>query len=275
VDESQLQKRAQRPGDRADPASTAVGTAADTAVDTAAGGVVRPAAGVEPGATGSRAPESRPPQSRAPLSRVPESEFRASDADRDRIADILRDALAEGRLDAAEHSERLDRLYAAKTMGELEPLVRDLPAGRAAASVPWPAAPRHTADAGGENPNLVGILGGAERKGRWRVGSRITAVAIMGGVEIDLSEATFTAPELVIHCTAIMGGVSIRLPENVTLRGGGVVGIMGGSDIKAFEATEPGAPVVRVDGVAFWGGVEAKAKRGKKVKDWMKKSLES
>jgi hypothetical protein len=202
-----------------------------------------------------------------------EADLRASDADRDRIADILRDALAEGRLDAAEHSERIERVYAAKTLGELEPLVRDLPGGRTVAPAPAPAARGYVRDPSGENPNLVGILGGAERKGRWRVGHRITAVAIMGGIEIDLTEATFTAPELVIHCTAIMGGVSIRLPENVTLRGGGVIGIMGGSDVKAFEAADPDAPVVRIDGIAFWGGVEAKAKRGKKVKDWTKKQL--
>ena len=201
-------------------------------------------------------------------------DLRASDADRDRIADILREALAEGRLDAAEHSERLDQVYAAKTLGELEPLVRDLPAGGAGRPQPASAPRPFTPGSGGENPHLVGILGGAERKGRWRVGNRITAVAIMGGVEIDLTEATFTSPELVIHCTAIMGGVSIRLPENVTLRGGGVVGIMGGSDVKAFEAPDPGAPVVRVDGFAFWGGVEAKAKRGKKIRDWTKKQLD-
>ncbi|MBD0735961.1 DUF1707 domain-containing protein [Streptomyces sp. CBMA29] len=207
-----------------------------------------------------------------------EADLRASDADRDRIADILREALAEGRLDSSEHSERLDQVYAAKTMGELEPLVRDLPVGRTTAPAPAPAARggyHYAPDPSGENPNLVGILGGAERKGRWRVGHRITAVAIMGGVEIDLTEATFTSPELVIHCTAIMGGVSVKLPENVTLRGGGVVGIMGGSDVKAFEAPDADAPVVRIDGFAFWGGVEAKAKRGKKVKDWTKKNLES
>lgn len=207
----------------------------------------------------------------APVPGAPGAGLRASDADRDRVADILREALAEGRLDAAEHSERLDRLYAAKTMGELEPLVRDLPAGNASAPAAAPTPRGYPTDGGGENPNLVGILGGAERKGRWRVGHKITAVAIMGGVEIDLSEATFTAPELVIHCTAIMGGVSIKLPENVTLRGGGVIGIMGGSDVRAYESADPGAPVVRIDGLAFWGGVEAKAKRGKRIKDWTKK----
>lgn len=226
------------------------------------------------------APEEARPAPTAPSLAKPaaEGDLRASDADRDRIADILREALAEGRLDAAEHSERIDRLYGAKTLGELEPLVRDLPVGRRQHSAPAPApAPRgysYGPDPSGENPNLVAILGGAERKGRWRVGSRITAVAILGGVEIDLTEATFTAPELVIHCTAILGGVTIKLPENVTLRGGGVVGVMGGSDIKAFEAPDPGAPVVRIDGLAFWGGVEAKAKRGKKVADWAKKRLE-
>lgn len=217
-------------------------------------------------------PADQPARTSAPAVAGGSSDLRASDADRDRVADILRDALAEGRLDAAEHSERLDRVYAAKTVGELEPLIRDLPAGVAARPEPAPAPRAFAADATGENPNLVAILGGSERKGRWRVGSRITAVAILGGVEIDLTEATFTSPELVIHCTAIMGGVSIKLPENVTLRGGGVVGIMGGSDVKAFEAPDPGAPVVRIDGFAFWGGVEAKAKRGKKLADWTKKA---
>ncbi|MFJ4844188.1 MULTISPECIES: DUF1707 domain-containing protein [unclassified Streptomyces] len=195
---------------------------------------------------------------------VAEADIRASDADRDRVADILRDALAEGRLSTQEHSERLDGVYAAKTVGELEPFVRDLPvpapAAAAAPASQW--VPDHT----GENPNLVGILGGAERKGRWRVGSKINAVAILGGVVIDLTEATFTAPEVVINCTAIMGGVEIRVPENVTLRGGGVVGIMGGSDVNAYEAPDPGAPVIKVQGLAFWGGVEAKPRRGKRVK---------
>ncbi|MFI0900316.1 DUF1707 domain-containing protein [Streptomyces sp. NPDC020983] len=239
MDESQLQKPGQQPAD-----------AAETAVAPAAA-----------------------PAAPAPAPVTAAGGLRASDADRDRVADILREALAEGRLDSSEHSERLDRLYAAKTMGELEPLVADLPAGAAHPAAAPAAAPRGYADGGGENPNLVGILGGAERKGRWRVGHKITAVAIMGGVDIDLSEATFTSPELVIHCTAVMGGVTIKLPENVTLRGGGVIGIMGGSDIKAYESPDPGAPVVRVDGVAFWGGVEAKAKRGKKVKDWTKGQL--
>src|ERR1700689_3501299 len=61
-------------------------------------------------------------------------ELRAADADRDRAAAVLGGALATGRLTSAEHAERLDAVYAAKTMGDLAPLTRDLPAEAAAAS---------------------------------------------------------------------------------------------------------------------------------------------
>jgi hypothetical protein len=54
-------------------------------------------------------------------------EHRASDADRDRVAAVLRDAHAEGRLDVDELTERLDATYASRTYGELAALTQDLP----------------------------------------------------------------------------------------------------------------------------------------------------
>ena len=53
--------------------------------------------------------------------------LRASDADRERIAERLRTSHAEGRLDMAEFQQRLERCYEAKTLGELGELVSDLP----------------------------------------------------------------------------------------------------------------------------------------------------
>nr|WP_206314577.1 DUF1707 domain-containing protein [Streptomyces coryli] len=198
-----------------------------------------------------------------------EAELRASDKDRDRVAEILREALAEGRLDAEEHSERIDRVYAAKTHGELEPLVRDLPAvGARPASEPAPAAytgAPHSA-VPPEATNLVAIFSGASRKGRWRAGSRINAFALFGGVEIDLTEAYFEHPEIVIKAVAVFGGVDIRVPENVTLRSTGS-GIFGGFDVRSNESPDPGAPVVVISGFACFGGVDAKPKRGKLIKD--------
>lgn len=71
-----------------------------------------------------------------PAAPVPAAGIRASDADRDRTARILGDALAEGRLTGQEHAERLDALFAVKTVGELDRLVRDLPADPADAAAP-------------------------------------------------------------------------------------------------------------------------------------------
>ncbi|MFE0048094.1 DUF1707 SHOCT-like domain-containing protein [Streptomyces albireticuli] len=207
--------------------------------------------------------------------------LRASDADRDRIADILREALAEGRLTAEEHGERIGAAYAARTLGELEPLVADLPrAGGAGPDTGRGAAPAHprpyghdAARPGGAGPegpgsteNLVAVFGGAGRKGRWRVPCRTNALALFGGVEIDLTEAVFERREIVVHAVAVFGGVDIKVPENVTLRttGGGV---FGGFDVRTQEAPDPDAPVVSVTGFAFFGGVEAKPRRGKRLKN--------
>lgn len=58
-------------------------------------------------------------------------DLRASDGDREKIAARLRDAHADGRLSVDEFQLRLDALYDARTYGEIEPLVRDLPVARA------------------------------------------------------------------------------------------------------------------------------------------------
>ncbi len=53
--------------------------------------------------------------------------LRASDADRDATADRLRKHHTDGRLDQDDFQERLERCFAAKTVGELAELTRDLP----------------------------------------------------------------------------------------------------------------------------------------------------
>ncbi|MGA5700776.1 DUF1707 SHOCT-like domain-containing protein [Peterkaempfera bronchialis] len=206
-----------------------------------------------------------------------EPALRASDADRERVADILRDAFAEGRLDVNEHAERIEAAYGAKTLGELEPLTRDLPAHRPSAApkpapAPAPAGPP-LPPARDYSPNAVAVFGGSTRKGRWRVGSRIRAVAVFGGVDIDLTDAVFESPEVLIDVTAVFGGVTVKVPENVSLHGTGV-GIFGGFDVREQTADDPYAPVVRVRGAAVFGGCEARPKRGKLLKEWVRKQLD-
>ncbi|MER5883424.1 DUF1707 domain-containing protein [Streptomyces sp. NPDC001941] len=209
------------------------------------------------------------PQPPAPADRKgfadPADTMRASDADRDRVADILRDALAEGRLDAEEHAERIDGVYRAKTLGELEPLVRDLPA---AGSAPRPARAYDPAGEPGSGPgeNLVAVFSSSTRRGRWRVGQRTGAFALFGSVEIDLTEAIFAQRVTTINATSIFGNVEVRVPENISLRGSGS-GVFGNFEVVTAEAADPEAPVVVVNGYSVFGNIEAKPKRGKRIAD--------
>ncbi|WNF29283.1 DUF1707 domain-containing protein [Streptomyces sp. C11-1] len=198
--------------------------------------------------------------------------MRASDADRDRIADILREAMAEGRLTADEHAERVDLVYRAKTVGELQPLVRDLPASSApAAERPGPRPYSYGPEApDGPADNLVAVFSSSVRKGRWRVGGRTNAFALFGSVEIDLTEALFGQRFTVINATSIFGSVEIRVPENISLRGNGT-GVFGSFEVKTLESADPEAPVVVVNGYSVFGSVEAKPKRGKFVADLQKR----
>jgi hypothetical protein len=58
---------------------------------------------------------------------MPSDEMRAADDDRQQVADRLRAALDEGRLDLGEYDDRLQQTYTAKTYGELQRLTTDLP----------------------------------------------------------------------------------------------------------------------------------------------------
>ncbi|WP_330304869.1 MULTISPECIES: DUF1707 domain-containing protein [unclassified Streptomyces] len=195
-------------------------------------------------------------------------ELRASDADRERVSEQLRDALAEGRLDMEEFEERLEATYKARTYGELAPITRDLP-GPAAVAPPVSMIKQPVESGswagrivGGEGSSAwaVAIMSGFERKGRWTVPRRFNSFAFWGGGEIDLREANFADREVVINCVAIMGGMNVVVPPGVevVVRG---IGIMGGFDHREEgQPGEPGAPRVIVTGFAFWGGVGVERK---------------
>lgn len=190
-----------------------------------------------------------------------ERTLRASDADRDRVAEILRAAAADGRLSLEELDERLDRLYTAKTYGELEPVVEDLPG---LATVLRPDAAPATAQRP-DGPDRIGgaptsrvakaIFGGVSRRGQWVVPSHYRVKAVFGGVDLDLREARLESHEVTIESKAVFGGVSIVVPPDVTviMEGTGIFGGFGGD---AEDVQPPaGAPVVRVTGKAVFGGV--------------------
>ncbi|MFF2407346.1 DUF1707 domain-containing protein [Streptomyces sp. NPDC058092] len=207
--------------------------------------------------------------------------MRASDAERERVAEILREAVAEGRLEMDEFEHRLDAAYKARTHGELEPLVRDLPApGTAVAplgSAPAAAATGSAvrwADRIGKPATSRGafaVWGGFGRRGSWTVGRKFTAFAMWGGGEIDLREADFEDREVVIRCFTIMGGMHVTVPPelNAQVRG---IGIMGGFHEQAKDegTVSPDSPRVRITGFALMGGVRVVRKRSKAAKQRLK-----
>jgi len=199
--------------------------------------------------------------------------MRASDADRERVAEALREAAAEGRLDLEELDQRLDQVFAAKTYAELAPITADIPSPGTTPRAPETRRAESFGVKGHEYaPGNValGIMGAFVRKGEWDVPPELSAVAIMGGGEIDLREARFTDGAVTIHAVAIMGGIQITVPENADVHVNGI-GIMGGFDHTAAGGG-PGGPRIVVNGLAFWGGVAIQRKPADRERDSLDRS---
>jgi len=184
------------------------------------------------------------------------SQMRAADTDRDRAAELLRAAAAEGRITFEELDERVSQAYAAKTFADLQAITHDLPGPGITPPAPAarPAAPPATTAAAPGPAASVAIMCGARRAGPWVVPAAYHAVAIMGAVELDFRQATFAAAEVTIRAFCLMGGITITVPEQVAVDVGGL-GLMGGFDHSASMPGTPGAPTIRVVGCACMGGV--------------------
>lgn len=195
-------------------------------------------------------------------------EMRASDADRDVIAERLREGFAEGRLDTEEFEQRLEAAYTARTHSELEPLVRDLPKpGSATGELDTfgndsSPAKRWAGRFGGKSSSRfgIGVMGGFVRKGQWTMPRAFNCFALWGGGEIDLREARFEQREVVVRATALMGGVNVIVPHDAEVEISGI-GIMGGFDHTAAGAGVAEGPRIIITGLAIWGGVGVERKR--------------
>jgi hypothetical protein len=185
--------------------------------------------------------------------------MRVSDSDREQAAEVLREAAGQGRISLDELDERLEAAYAAKTYADLATVTRDLPQAAQALS---PAARAAQVSRIGGTPRSkvsVAVMSGARRMGRWVVPRKYVAVAVMGGIELDLREAQFSEPEVTLHAYTVMGGIEITVPEDVEVDVSGLA-FMGGFDHHASAPGVPGAPRVRVLGFAFMGGVDVRRK---------------
>jgi hypothetical protein len=148
--------------------------------------------------------------------------LRASDADRDRVIDVLRAAVADGRLDPAEFDERLDAALAARTFDALAPLTADLIAapGRGGA-VALPPAER-PAEPAAELITIREKHGTVRREGRWTLPHRLALRTAWCNVMLDLTTAVRSGPELIIDLQVRGGNVDLVLAPGMVVDANGL-----------------------------------------------------
>lgn len=211
--------------------------------------------------------------------------LRISDEDRHQVAEVLRHAAGEGRIDLHELDERLEATYNAKTYGDLVPITADLPVRttgapprlrppvmppvppgppavppratpgvRPAGSTPWVPTTTY--------PTSFSFMGDCQRRGLWQVPQQHTAFAVMGSVTLDLREAVFETREVTINAYAIMAGIDIIVNPytQVVVDGVGIMGDFSQTRDKAAPELSAASPVVYVKGLALMAGVTVRRK---------------
>ena len=190
------------------------------------------------------------PEDRRPTAGDPDGlAERVSDADRDRTVTVLREHVVDGRLTLDEFSERMERALRSTTRGDLDAVMADLPEARA--GLPEPSARTRT----GRRWH-VAVMSGHSTKGRWRISGKTSAVAVMGGCDLDLRRAEIDGPEVEITAVAFWGGIKVIVPEgfDVELRG---FSFMGGRSLRLRDVPiVRGSPRIVIRGFAVMGSID-------------------
>ncbi|MEU9888176.1 DUF1707 domain-containing protein [Sphaerisporangium sp. NPDC051011] len=173
------------------------------------------------------------------------SDLRASDDDRERVVAVLRDAVADGRLTHLEHEERVERVYGARTLGELAALTADL--------LPEDLQPLRA-----DGRPVMALFQSEKREGRWVVPSRYSVTAVGTGVTLDLREALLQSAHITVQATVVGATLTLIVPEDVHV----IIpasAVLGGKKNHVPKSPTPGAPVIEITGMIMMGNVVAKS----------------
>jgi hypothetical protein len=186
------------------------------------------------------------------------AQLRVSDEDRHKVAEILREAAGDGRIDLDELDERLEQTYAAKTYADLVPITIDLPAHNQQHPVAKSPIPRREVlPASSTHSSSVAVMGECVRRGAWLVPASHTAFSLMGSVTLDLRGATFAERDITIIANAIMAEVKVIVDAgtHVVVSGVPIMGEFHQAKDKVAPQLNHDSPVVRVKGMALMGSV--------------------
>ena len=177
---------------------------------------------------------------------------------RERAIAALSDAFANDALDVDEFERRVTRAHTSESAEEITALTADLPASTTALRHGDGRAGAGRCRAASAAPETVyAIFGGVDRRGTWTVPRRWRVVATFGGALLDLREARFPTGVIDLEVRAVFGGVQIIVPPGLAVEVHGTA-IMGGFQNvnRAPAHPDPDAPLLRIHGLAFMGGVD-------------------
>ena len=178
--------------------------------------------------------------------------LRISDADRERAAAVLHQALADGRITVSELEERLSVVYGARYEAELRPPLADLPGGIVVAPATAAAAPVPH-----DGPPVVLRTGMStvKRGGAWTVPPRLRVQSAMGSVVLDFCETEVPLPVVDVEIDLGAGSAKLLVPDEATANVDGVVAVMGSVKTTVPSTPRAGVPHFVVHGRAGMGSV--------------------
>lgn len=135
-------------------------------------------------------------------------DLRVSDAEREHVVELLQRAVSQGRLDVPEFSDRLDAAMAARTRGDLEKLLSDLPGALLLDRDDLVAR---------DHLHLRGGLRGIKRSGYWLVPPTLRISSARGRAELDFSAAEFSSPVTIVELRLGIGGATLVVPNESTV----------------------------------------------------------
>jgi hypothetical protein len=169
--------------------------------------------------------------------------LRVSDADRNGTLRRLHNAVALGLIDIGEFEERSAQVSAARMHTDLEILVDDLPG------------PGAIVTSAADRVELRGWMGSLKRHGEWTVPTRLALVRRMGSVALDLTNARFAGPVVVIELDMVRGSVDLRLPPGASASIDDVTVYAGSARDRRKDAPAEGTPHVVLTGRVVMGSV--------------------
>ncbi|MDQ1404030.1 MAG: hypothetical protein QOG03_2346 [Actinomycetota bacterium] len=187
--------------------------------------------------------------------------LRASDTDRDRCVEMLREQCGQGRITLAEFEERVDVVFSARTLAELDGVVNDLPV-HVPSTAPQSAAPgagrRAATRVSNAGRMMIAILGENTRRGRFRAPESMTAVALLGECTVDLTQASFSDGHLLLTAVATLGSITVIVADGVHVEMAGLA-LLGEKSCEVdSDAPLDGAPVVTVRALAMLGEIRVR-----------------